>query len=85
MSGTQGQLPEGWESVKIVYLCDLINGRAFKPIEWTDEGLPIIRIQNLNNLDAKFNYFNGYYDEKHLVQPGDLLFACNASKVTLCL
>ena len=48
----------------------------------SDKGLPIIRIQNLNNLDAKFNYFNGYYDEKHLVRPGDLLFAWSGTPGT---
>lgn len=35
-----------WEKIPIGRLCKLINGRAFKPKEWTDSGLPIIRIQN---------------------------------------
>jgi type I restriction enzyme S subunit len=75
MSHGIGTLPEGWEIVPIGDLCDLINGRAFKPTEWTESGLPIIRIQNLNNHDAKYNHFDGEYADQHLVRAGDLLFA----------
>ena len=37
-----------WSTKPIGELCDLINGRAFKPSDWGTEGLPIVRIQNLN-------------------------------------
>lgn len=33
-------------------IASFINGRAFKPSEWSKKGLPIIRIQNLNDLNA---------------------------------
>lgn len=33
-----------------------INGRAFKPSEWEETGLPIIRIQNLTESNKKYNY-----------------------------
>lgn len=51
------------------------NGRAFKKEEWTTVGLPIIRIQNLNNKDAAFNYFSGEFSQDILVEAGDLLFS----------
>lgn len=54
---------------------DFKNGRAFKKEEWATSGLPIIRIQNLNNLSASFNYFNGEYDKSIEVNFGDLLFS----------
>ncbi len=44
----QKDLPEGWGWKKIRDICNLINGRAFKPSEWATQGLPIIGIQNLN-------------------------------------
>ena len=56
-----------------------INGRAFKPSEWEQKGLPIIRIQNLTNADAKYNYSSANYEDKYLVKKGDLLFAWSAS------
>ena len=43
-------------------------------------GLPIIRIQNLNDRAAEFNYFNGEYDAKYEVHRGDLLFSWSGSR-----
>lgn len=71
-----------WANAEIGELCQLFNGRAFKPIEWTDTGLPIIRIQNLNNPDAKFNFYSGDLDSKHRVEKGDLLFAWSGTPGT---
>jgi restriction endonuclease S subunit len=51
------------------------NGRAFKKEEWSTTGLPIIRIQNLNNDQAPFHRFAGEYSQDILVEPGDLLFS----------
>ncbi|MFR1480562.1 MAG: restriction endonuclease subunit S, partial [Hydrogeniiclostridium mannosilyticum] len=56
-----------------------INGRAFKPSEWEDSGLPIIRIQNLTNFSAPYNYSSRELEEKYKVTRGDLLFAWSAS------
>jgi type I restriction enzyme, S subunit len=52
-----------------------INGRSFKKSEWEESGLPIIRIQNLNNKNKPFNYFNGEYNKVIEVNKGDLLFS----------
>lgn len=32
-----------------------INGAAFKPTDWEENGLPIIRIQNLTGTGERFN------------------------------
>ena len=47
-----------WGEVAIGDICNLVNGRAFKPIDWTDVGLPIVRIQNLNDKSKPFNYYS---------------------------
>lgn len=75
-------MPRGWMQAEIGELCDLINGRAFKPAEWSDEGLPIIRIQNLNNSNAPFNHFDGEVADKHRIRYGDLLFAWSGTPGT---
>ena len=49
------------------------NGYAFKPIDWTTEGLPIIRIQNLNDKTAPYNHYSGTIDSKYRVCYGDIL------------
>ena len=56
-----------------------INGRAFKPTEWEITGLPIIRIQNLTDSKAKYNYSSKQHDERFRVRNSDLLFAWSAS------
>ena len=56
-----------------------INGRAFKPDEWEETGLPIIRIQNLTNSSCVCNRTCQKYEDKYLVKEGDLLFAWSAS------
>ncbi|MBQ9251066.1 MAG: restriction endonuclease subunit S [Clostridia bacterium] len=50
-----------------------INGYAFKPTDWTTEGLPIIRIQNLNDKTAPYNHYSGTVDSKYRVYSGDIL------------
>lgn len=64
----------GHKKVAIGDLCKFTNGNGFRPPDWSDEGLPIIRIQNLNGSE-KFNYFNGVPKQKWIVEAGDLLFA----------
>lgn len=75
-------LPEGWASTKIGEICNLINGKAFKPEDWGDEGLPIVRIQNLNRPKSTFNYYAGPVQEKFLIDNQDLLFAWSGTPGT---
>ncbi|MFG0544861.1 restriction endonuclease subunit S [Pseudomonas sp. YQ_6] len=72
-------VPEGWKRTTVGDLCDFINGNGFKSSEWSDKGLPIIRIQNLNG-SAEFNYFSGQVNPRWLVNPGDILFAWAGTK-----
>jgi type I restriction enzyme S subunit len=74
--------PINWVRAPIGSLCDLKNGRAFKPAEWSQDGLPIVRIQNLNKASAPFNRFNGTYDHKHYLKGGELLFAWSGTPGT---
>lgn len=73
-------LPNGWILRKLGSLVKLINGYAFKPEDWKTEGLPIIRIQNLNDSSASYNYFDGQVDERYYINKGDLLFAWSGTK-----
>ena len=72
-------LPNGWAMATVGELADYVNGRAFKPTEWKDSGKPIIRIQNLNNAEAKYNFSPVSHEDKYLVKNADLLFAWSAS------
>lgn len=63
-------------------ICNLQNGRAFKPSEWSDNGTPIIRIQNLNDETKPFNYCDFEVEERFHVNSGDLLFSWSGTPGT---
>ena len=71
-----------WPTAPIGDLCQLINGRAFKPTEWESKGLPIVRIQNLNNANKPFNYYGGKYSEKHFIDTGEILLSWSGTPGT---
>ncbi len=68
------ELPASWQQRRIGDLCSFTNGHGFKAAEWSSEGLPIIRIQNLNG-SHDFHYFAGTPRDEWIVEAGDLLFA----------
>ena len=74
-----GVLPPGWALTDIGTLGRYINGRGFGKAEWKRSGVPIIRIQNLNDESATFNYSDQEHEEKYRVRDGDLLVAWAAS------
>jgi len=56
-----------------------VNGFAFKPSDWSNEGLPIIRIQDLTGNSYQANCYNGSYHPKYEVNDGDVLISWSAS------
>jgi type I restriction enzyme, S subunit len=74
VNSSKKSLPD-WDSSTLGECFELINGLAFKPNDWKQTGVPIIRIQNLNDPDAALNYFQGSIPERNKIVSGDLLFA----------
>ena len=70
---------KGWEYKKLGEVATYINGYAFKPDQWKESGTPIVRIQNLNNANAPYNYYDGEVPAKVKIQKGDLLISWSAS------
>ena len=70
---------KGWEYKKLGEVATYINGYAFKPDQWKESGTPIVRIQNLNNANAPYNYYDGEVPDKVKIQNGDLLISWSAS------
>lgn len=68
-----------WQQLKLGEIATFVNGYAFKPSDWNDTGIPIIRIQNLTNDNASRNYYNGQLDEKYRVVRGDILISWSAT------
>jgi type I restriction enzyme, S subunit len=76
-----GAVPEGWELIPFKYVAEFVNGMAFNPEQWSEVGIPIIRIENLNNGES-FNYFEGTVEERYHVKTGDLLFGWSGNRGT---
>lgn len=70
-----GVIPVEWGVRSIGQMFRLVNGFAFKPEDWKQSGTPIIRIQNLNDPSASFNYSLAPVAERNRIEAGDLLFA----------
>ena len=60
------------------YTARFINGAAFKPTDWGDDGKPIIRIAQLTGKDFD-NYFNGAVNPRYHIEDNDLLFSWSAT------
>ncbi len=80
-----GVRTSNYPTIPIGDICNLINGRAFKPEDWKrfdSGGIPIVRIQNLNTPDSDFNYYTGEVSYRHLINRGELLFSWSGSRGT---
>lgn len=74
--------PPTWAIVRLQELATLVNGFAFGPRHWKRSGLPIVRIQNLNDPEASFNYCDERLPEKFRIRTGELLFAWSGTPGT---
>ena len=64
---------------KLGDIATYINGYAFKPEDRGEEGLPIIRIQDLTGNSYDLGFYNGEYPEKIEINDGDVLISWSAS------
>jgi len=74
--------PKNWDVSELGREVDLVNGSAFRPDDWKSTGVPIVRIQNLKDRNATFNYFQGDPHSKVPLKNGDLVFSWSGSKGT---
>ncbi len=70
---------EPWISGTVGETGKYINGLAFKPSDWGDDGMPIIRIQNLTNPTKPLNRTTREVDPIYVVNPGDILVSWSAT------
>lgn len=76
-----GQVPDAWRVVPLKHVAEFVNGCVFKPDSWSEAGIPIIRIENLNG-SSNFNFYDGEIDGRHHVSNGDLLFGWSGNRGT---
>ena len=82
------EIPEGWEVKTIGDYCKSTGGFAFKSSWWTDNGMPVVKIKdiqedytiNLNDL-AFVDISDKNIDDKFKAKPGDVLIAMTGATV----
>ncbi len=65
--------------VQLGSIAEFINGAAFKPEDWGESGMRIIRIQNLTDSSKPFNRTKRTVTDRVRVQQGDLLVSWSAT------
>lgn len=75
-----GPIPDGWQVRSFAQVADFVNGFAFKPVHWLDEGLPIVKIKELKNgISAETPRYDGHdIKKKFFVSDGSVLFSWSA-------
>lgn len=73
------EMIKNWKKVELGTVANFINGRAFKPEEWENDGKLIIRIQDLTGSINNPNYTTKEFDKRYLVKKGDLLISWSAT------
>ena len=82
------EIPEGWEVKTIGDYCKSTGGFAFKSSWWTDNGMPVVKIKDIqedytiNLSDLAFvDISDKNIDDKFKAKPGDVLIAMTGATV----
>ena len=75
-------LPKNWKVTKLGEIAVFLNGYAFAPENWKEDGLPIIRIEQLRDENASADFYDKPLPERFGIRNGDLIFSWSASLLT---
>ena len=59
------EMPKGWKQTTLSEICEMQNGYAFKSSEWTDSGIPVIKIGSIQSKILTVEG-NGFVSEDNL-------------------
>lgn len=65
-------VPWGWGQTTLSEVCSMKNGYAFKSSDWTEEGIPVIKIGSVKPMIVEVDG-NGFVDEEHSVLHSEFL------------
>ena len=72
-----------WQTQSLYMLADWANGLAFKDIQFTRTGKPIIKIAEIKNgITDQTKFTDGSYDQRIEINAGDILFAWSGQPET---
>ena len=67
--------PRQYEQRSLASLADYINGFAFKPSHLGEAGIPVVRIEQLNNPEGRFDKATVVPPIRNHIDSGDILFS----------
>ena len=65
VEGDGVEVPKGWKQITLSEICEMQNGYAFKSSEWTDSGIPVIKIGSIQSKILTVEG-NGFVSEDNL-------------------
>ncbi|HHX8659897.1 restriction endonuclease subunit S [Vibrio parahaemolyticus] len=73
--------PMNWKKLQLAEVCDLQGGFAFKSKDFTQRGIPLVKISNIKNLDIVMDncVYVDSVKEQFLVSEGDILIAMSGA------
>lgn len=74
---------EQYTNVSLYDIADYINGTSFTENEYTDTGIPIIKIAELKDgITTATQYFTGRKEDKYFIKDSDVLFSWSGNPET---
>lgn len=74
---------EDWSNISLYDVAKWTNGLAFKDIDFTESGYPVIKIAELKNgITAQTKFTKSEYSEDIFIKSGDIVFAWSGSPQT---
>ena len=75
--------PQHWERRPLHSLAEWVNGLAFRKIQFSSTGKPVIKIAEIKGgISGQTNFSNQTFDNSVRIQPGDLLFSWSGQPET---
>lgn len=75
--------PDHWERCPLYSLAEWVNGLAFRDIQFSPSGMPVIKIAEIKGgISGQTKFTQQSFDESVRVRPGDLLFSWSGQPET---
>ena len=77
------QFPDHWERRPLYSLAQWVNGLAFRNIQFSTAGMPVIKIAEIKGgISDQTKFTKQSFDESVRIRPGDLLFSWSGQPET---
>ena len=75
--------PDHWKSCSLYSMAEWVNGLAFRDLQFSPSGMPVIKIAEIKDgVTSQTKFTQQVFDESLRVRPGDLLFSWSGQPET---